>query len=168
MKGPAGFQRLTLFGMNLVLCFFISVIMLWVIQSQNPDAPILTPAAVLLSFVTSFVVGYTWADLVPAFNWGLKIAQATGLIKSKIATHIVLSITLGVVMGVGIAFLCSFITNFGTQGWAGVMAFFTAMLPYILGSAIILVVIFLIPIQAAAKAISGFDPAAAQSPQGPG
>ncbi|MDR0433811.1 MAG: hypothetical protein LBH21_01950 [Gracilibacteraceae bacterium] len=152
--------------MNLVLCFFISVILLWVIQGQNPGAPILTPAAVLLSFVTSFVVGYTWSDLVPAFAWGLKLARALRLEKSRLGTHIVLSATLGVCMGLGIDFLCSFINNFGAQGWAGVIAFFASMAPYIVGSAIVLVLIFLIPVQAAAKAISGFDPAQAPPPPG--
>jgi hypothetical protein len=151
--------------MNLVLCFFISVILLWVMQAQNPEAPILTSAAVLYSFVASFVAGYTWGDLVPAFGWGLKLARALRLDKNRLAAHIVLSVTLGVCMGIGIAFICSFINFFDIEGWAGVMAFFTAMLPYIVGSAIVLVIIFLIPVQAAAKAISGFDPARAPHSQ---
>ena len=53
------------------------------------------------------------------------------------------------------------INNLPTLGWAAVFGSFVASWPLVALSAVVLVIIFLWLAQKIAKAISGFDPAAA-------
>ncbi|MDR1070450.1 MAG: hypothetical protein LBL37_06700 [Gracilibacteraceae bacterium] len=121
------------------------------------DIRVLTPPAYLQMFISSFVVAYTLADLIPAFSWGASLLGALR-VRNKLWAHIILSIELGLVYAVSILFVCSFINNFLTAGMAGVIGFFLSFIPLILPLAMALVVILLIPLRKMAVGISGFDP----------
>ncbi|HWQ76622.1 MAG TPA: hypothetical protein VN441_15045 [Syntrophomonas sp.] len=159
MRGPQGFGRCVNIGMNVVLCLGISLYVLIFMQSQHPGAPILTPPALLQAFVSSFVVGYTMGDIIPAFTWGGKLVAALR-VKNRLAAHFIVSIVLGVCYATSIFLVVSFINNYLTQGMAGVLGFFISLILQIILLAIILVLVFLLPVQRLAKAVSGFDPVA--------
>ncbi|MDR1320395.1 MAG: hypothetical protein LBK56_03070 [Gracilibacteraceae bacterium] len=158
-KGPAGFGRIMNISMNTALCLAISFLILSVMQRQPgmEDIQVLTPAAYLQTFISSFVVAYTLADIIPAFSWGAALLGALR-VRNKLWAHIILSIELGLVYAVSILFVCSFINNFLTSGMAGVIGFFLSFIPLILPLAMVLVVILLVPLRKMAVGISGFDP----------
>jgi hypothetical protein len=146
--------------MNVVMCLGLSIYVLMMLQDRPEFAgvPVFTPIALVQSFVASLVVGYTCGDLIPVFNWGQKLTAVLG-IKNRVGVYIIENIVLGFCFATAITFVLSFINNIVSQGMAGVFGFFVTYVPGIIVTAIILIMVFRIPLSKLAATISGFDPA---------
>ena len=68
-------------------------------------------------------------------------------------------------MVTSISFVCTWINNVQTAGMAGVIASWTMVYPFLIGCGYVVELISLPLAMKVAKAISGFDPAAAPSAQ---
>jgi hypothetical protein len=157
MKNPAGYGKILNLGMNVVMCLGLSIYVLMMLQGQPEFAgvPVFTPIALVQSFVASFVVGYTCGDLLPAFSWGQKLTVVLRM-RNRVGAYIIENIVLGFCFAIAI----SFINNIVSQGMAGVFGFFVAYVPGNIVTAIVLIMVFRIPLSKLATTISGFDPAA--------
>jgi hypothetical protein len=161
MKGPAGYGKILNLGMNVVICLGLSIYVLMMLQGRPEfvGVPVFTPIALVQSFVASFAVGYTCGDLIPAFSWGQKLTVVLRM-RNKVGAYIIENIVLGFCFAITITFVISFINNIVSQGMAGVLGFFVAYVPGIIVVAIVLIMLFRIPLSKLATTISGFDPAA--------
>ena len=154
MKGPVGFGRMVNLVMNIILGLCMSLIML-----NAAGAPML-PELIIEAWFASFCVGYAFGDVIPVASWGPALCGALK-IRAHAAFYIINSIILGLYFGTIILFGNMLINNLPTAGWGAVFGGFVAFWPLVAVSAIILVLIFLWLAQLIAKAVSGFDPAAA-------
>ena len=108
----------------------------------------------------SFCIGYAFGDIIPVASWGPALCAKLNL-HGGIGFYLINSVILGVYFGTIISFGNMLINNLPTLGWAAVFGGFVASWPLVALSAVVLVIIFLWLAQKIAKAISGFDPAAA-------
>ncbi len=160
MKGPQGYALIINVAMNISLGVLITVCFDFTLQAMI-GVQFVTPALVAGTVISSFCVGFTAGTLVPAMPWGMKLA---GLLKVKpggLGMHVCCSVMLGLCMGVCITIGNFLIADLGTSGLAGALSDIAVGLPIIVAYAIVLVLIFLKPVQALAAKISGFDPAKA-------
>ncbi len=160
-KGPAGFGRIVGIVLNTVMCILLSLYVLWVIQNipGNEALPILTPLGFFVCFIESFAIGYIVGDLIPALTWGQKLA---GAIKAKgLVAHFVSVAVLAFVMVTCISFICMFTANVQSLGMAGVIGLWTMIYPVLLIAGYVALLISVPIAIRIAKAVSGFDPAAA-------
>lgn len=164
-KGPGGFGRIVNGIMNLIMCAVLSAYVLFTVQNipGNEALPIFTPLGFFVSWVDSFCVGMFIGDFVPGLAWGNKLADALHA-WGKVARHFISVAVLAFVMITSISFVCTWINNVQVGGMAAVIASWTMVYPFLLVSGYVIELISLPLAMKAAKAISGFDPAAA-SPQ---
>lgn len=164
MKGPQGFALFVNVAMNLVLGIILTIIV-DISLEMRLGIQIITPEVVAGTVLSSFCVGFTAGALVPAMDWGAKIAGALKRKPGSFGFYVCCAATLGVCMGVCITFGNFLIAGLGTKGLAGALADIAFNLPFnlpvIVVSAVVLVIAFLKPVQALAAKVSGFDPAAA-------
>lgn len=159
-KGPQGFGLFINVVMNIILGIVLTVFVDISIEMRL-GVHFMTVEAVVGTFISSFCVGFTAGTLVPAMDWGMKLA---GLFKFKpggMAAYLCCAVTLGLCMGVCITFGNFMIADLGAKGLAGAMADIMFNLPVILVLAVIAVPISLRPVQILAAKVSGFDPAKA-------
>ena len=162
-KGPVGFGKLLSIFMTIIICFTVSVYLMWRVQSTG-GPPVFTFVSVLQSFILSSFVSYTCSELVPVFNWGMKLVGALH-VKNRIGTHVIISVVLGTCFAIMILFMCSLINNMVANGLSGSWDFFIEnFVKGVWGIIIGLVLVFLIPVQKLCAKISGFDPAAVPEP----
>ena len=114
----------------------------------------------LSSRLGSPVSAYAFGDIIPVASWGPALCAKLNL-RGGIGFYLINSVILGVYFGTIISFGNMLINNLPTLGWAAVFGVFVASWPLVALSAVVLVIIFLWLAQKIAKAISGFDPAAA-------
>lgn len=167
-KGPAGFGRIVNGIMNLIMCAILSFYVLYTVQNipGNEALPILTPLGFFVSLVESFCVGMFIGDFVPALGWGQKLAGALH-VRNKVGAHFISVAILAFVMITSISFICTWLNNVQTVGMEGTWASWLMVYPFLLGSGYVVELISLPLAMKAAKAISGFDPAAAPpAPEG--
>ena len=150
MKGPIGFGRVVNIVMNIILGLCMSLVML-----TAAGVPLL-PEIVIEAWFASFCIG----DIIPVASWGPALCAKLNL-RGGIGFYLINSVILGVYFGTIISFGNMLINNLPTLGWAAVFGGFVASWPLVALSAVVLVIIFLWLAQKIAKAISGFDPAAA-------
>lgn len=164
-KGPGGFGRIVNGIMNLIMCAVLSAYVLFTVQNipGNEALPIFTPLGFFVSWVDSFCVGMFIGDFVPGLAWGNKLADVLHA-KGKVDRHFISVAVLAFVMITSISFVCTWINNVQVGGMAAVIASWTMVYPFLLVSGYVIELISLPLAMKAAKAISGFDPAAA-SPQ---
>lgn len=164
-KGPGGFGRIVNGIMNLIMCAVLSAYVLFTVQNipGNEALPIFTPLGFFVSWVDSFCVGMFIGDFVPGLAWGNKLADALHA-TGKVARHFISVAVLAFVMITSISFVCTWMNNVQVGGMAAVIASWTMVYPFLLVSGYVIELISLPLAMKAAKAISGFDPAAA-SPQ---
>ena len=164
-KGPGGFGRIVNGIMNLIMCAVLSAYVLFTVQNipGNEALPIFTPLGFFVSWVDSFCVGMFIGDFVPGLAWGNKLADALHA-KGKAARHFISVAVLAFGMITSISFVCTWINNVQVGGMAAVIASWRMVYPFLLVSGYVIELISLPLAMKAAKAISGFDPAAA-SPQ---
>ena len=144
MKGPIGFGRVVNIVMNIILGLCMSLVML-----TAAGVPLL-PEIVIEAWFASFCIGYAFGDIIPVASWGPALCAKLNLHGG-----------IGLYFGTIISFGNMLINNLPTLGWAAVFGGFVASWPLVALSAVVLVIIFLWLAQKIAKAISGFDPAAA-------
>ena len=154
MKGPIGFGRMVNLVMNILMGISISLVVL-----ISVHAP-LTPDVVVQSWFCSFIIGYTFGDLIPIASLGPAICGKLG-IRGGAGFYIINSICLAIYFGTVILFGMSIINNLATAGWGAVFGFFAMMWPIVAIAAIIFVLAYLWLAQLIAKGVSGFDPAKA-------
>ena len=164
MKGPIGFGRVVNIVMNIILGLCMSLVML-----TAAGVPLL-PEIVIEAWFASFCIGYAFGDIIPVASWGPALCAKLNL-RGGIGFYLINSVILGVYFGTIISFGNMLINNLPTLGWAAVFGSFVASWPLVALSAVVLVntlfymtvlvIIFLWLAQKIAKAISGFDPAAA-------
>lgn len=154
MKGPIGFGRVVNIVMNIILGLCMSLVML-----TAAGVPLL-PEIVIEAWFASFCIGYSFGDIIPVASWGPALCAKLNL-RGGIGFYLINSVILGVYFGTIISFGNMLINNLPTLGWAAVFGGFVASWPLVALSAVVLVIIFLWLAQKIAKAISGFDPAAA-------
>ncbi len=164
-KGPAGFGRIVNALMNLIMCAVLSAYVLWSVQNVpgNEGLPIFTPIAFFVSWVDSFCVGMFIGDFVPGLAWGNKLADALH-VKNKVGRHFVSVLVLAFVMITSISFICTWINNVAAGGMAAVVQSWLMVYPFLLCSGYVVELVSLPICMKAARAISGFDPAAAPAP----
>jgi hypothetical protein len=145
--------------MNLVIGLTISLVVLGGMQAEsaNSGLAILTPAAVVQTALLSFFVGFCFTDLVPALDWGMRLATLLRL-RNYLAVHIVRSAVLGLCMASAITFFCSLINNLAGDGMVGVFGFFLAWYPKIIGLAVLCIFVLFVPCSRLAARVSGFNP----------
>lgn len=160
MKGPQGFALFINVAMNLVLGIILTIIV-DISLEMRLGIQLITPEVVAGTVLSSFCVGFTAGTLVPAMEWGAKIAGALKRKPGSFGFYVCCAATLGVCMGVCITFGNFLIAGLGTKGLAGALADIAFNLPVIVVSAVVLVIALLKPVQALAAKVSGFDPAAA-------
>lgn len=158
MKGPEGYALVMNVGMNIVLGVIVSIAVLLYMGTMAPVP--LTANAIIGSAVSSFAIGFTVGTLLPIMDWAFAIIHALR-VKNAFVQHLVISATLGLVMGFFITCGNAIISQLTAGGWAAVGGFIANFLGFILVCAIVLVIVFLKPVQMLASAISGFDPAKA-------
>ena len=78
--------------------------------------------------------------------------------------YLIIACTLGACMGVCITCGNAIISQIGMGGWPAVGGFIANFIGFIVLCAVVLVIVFLKPVQIMAAKISGFDPAAAMRP----
>lgn len=154
-KGPAGFQRIVYIVMNVVIGVVVTLCLNLLVTHE----PIVF-AGFLQSVVLSFFIGYCASDLVPAMAWGQKLAAKLGLV-GGVGAHFVSSAVLAFFMGTIILFFCAFINVFAAAGMLAVLGFFASAYGVVLLAAYASILVFLPIGMKIARAISGFDPAAA-------
>lgn len=160
-KGPQGFALFVNIAMNIVLGIILTVFV-YISIEMRLGIQFMTLEAVVGTFISSFCVGFTAGTLVPAMDWGMKIA---GLFKFKpggVGFYLCCAVMLGLCMGVCITFGNFLIADLGTKGLSGAMSDIAFNLPVIIILAVIAVPIFLRPVQILGAKISGFYPSAAQ------
>ena len=170
-KGPAGYGRIMNIIMNLVLCSCFSAYALWVAQNvpANAGQPIFTPLGWLVSFVMSFAIGMTVADLIPSYIWGYRLAQRIGLKGWGAYALAVLVVTFFMVTIM--SFLCTWINNVQRIGLIPVLMSFLSTYPIMFVGGYVIEFIIMKPSMKIATAISGFNGQAALEaggPMGPG
>ncbi len=158
MKGPAGYASIVNIGMNIILGALISCIVLWYMGTLMPVP--FTAEGVIGSTVSSFFVGFCVGTLLPIMDWAFAIGRALH-VKSGAIQYVICSATLGICMGVCICVGNAIISQISMGGWGAVGAFIAGYLWLIVISAIVLVLVFLKPVQKLAEKISGFNPAQA-------
>ncbi len=166
LKGPAGFGLIMNVTMNLILGLVLSVVVLTIMQGVpgNEEIPIFTPISYLVAVIQATIVGVFVGDLLPALQWGQKLAGSLH-VKNKIGVHFITSFVLAFVMATSITFICMFLNNFQTGGIEMVVsAWFLIWLPALI-CAYPLVLITLPLIMKMASSISGFNPAVDHSPE---
>lgn len=151
MKGPAGFAIILNALMNVLLGVGIGLIVLG-IQGA------ITPLALFNSLLCSFVSGFTIGSLIPCMTWAQAIARV--LHAKGAVSYVITAAFLGAFMGLFIGLVSGYI-SVSAMGFGAVLGFYSMFLPVIIGSAAVLVVIFLAPMQKIAASISGFDPTSA-------
>ena len=158
MKGPAGFGKIMNIMMNLILSVVIGLVVMSLLQKAG--LAVLTPLTLFTSCVTTFVTGYTIADLVPTLSWANAISRA--LHAGKAASYVISCVIMGVVLGALICLVSGYIMNMSAGGWAAVTSFWSSFIVLIMCVATGVVLIIFAPVTKMAVAISGFDPAGAQ------
>lgn len=159
-KGPAGFSKIMSIIMTIIICFTVSLYLMYRVQ-QLGIAPVYHPINVLQATIVSCFVSYAVAELVPAADWAGKLIAALH-IKNRVVAHLIMSFILGTCFAFLILFICAIINNIVAVGIGGAWSFF--IFHFLRGVwAIVfgLVLVFLIPVQAFAVKVSGFDPTAA-------
>lgn len=162
MKGPAWYGRIVNCFMNILMCALLATYVLYTVQHLpgNEQLPILTPLSWFVSFIDSFFVGMFIGDWIPGYALGCKLA---GSLKLKGFLHHMVSVfVLAFIMITSISFICTYIANVQNIGMAGVIGTWTMVYPALLGIGYVLQLVTLPLGFKLAKAISGFDPAAAQ------
>lgn len=169
LKGPAGFGLIMNVTMNLILGLVLSVVVLSIIQGipGNEELPIFTPISYFVAVIQATIVGVFVGDLLPALQWGQKLAGAFH-IKNKIGAHFITSLVLAFVMATCITFICMFLNNFQTGGMGMVVGAWLMIYPPALICAYPLVLISLPFVMKMAVSISGFNPAVDPAPEMPG
>lgn len=165
LKGPAGFGLMMNVTMNLILGLVLTAVILMTIQNLpgNEALPILTPASYFAGVVQAAIVGVFVGDLLPALQWGQKLAGALH-VKNKVGAHFIASLVLAFVMATCISFICMFLNNFQTGGIGMVVGMWLMIYPIALVCAYPIVLITLPLVMKAAVSISDFDPAKAHAP----
>ncbi len=102
MINQARFGTIINLFLNIILCVSLSCYVL----SHNG---LLTLETFIVSFVSSFCIGYTIGDLVPGKMWGDKVAAALGLRANSLVAHFVSTILLAFVMVTSISFLANLV-----------------------------------------------------------
>lgn len=153
-KGQAGFQRVIYIAMNVV----IGVVLSACITIFVMGAPI-TVEGLAPSVVTSFFIGYTVSDLVPALDWGYALAEKLGA-KGRVAVHLISSAVLAFFMGTLILLFMAFLNVFAQGGMAGVVSFFASAYGLVLVAAYACILAFLPLVMKLAGAVTGFRPGA--------
>ena len=157
MKGPQGYATIVNIAMNILLGLLISIAVLLYMGTFMPVP--LTAEAVIGSTVSSFSVG----TLLPIMDWAFAIIGALK-VKNGFVQYLIIACTLGVCMGVCITCGNAIISQIGMGGWPAVGGFIANFIGFIVLCAVVLVIVFLKPVQIMAAKISGFDPAAAMRP----
>lgn len=75
-KGLNGFGRLMNIFMCAAMCVVLCIIIPFVVEANLGVQGALNPASFLQSFVLSFCIAYPFGDLLPAVNWGGKLAAS--------------------------------------------------------------------------------------------
>lgn len=154
MKGPIGFGRMVNLVMNIIVGLAVSLVVLVCVHAP------LIPNIIVQSWFCSFVIGYSFGDLIPIASLGPAICRKAG-IRGGAGNYIISSVCLGLYFGTVILFGMSIINNLSTAGWIAVFGFFGQMWLIVAVSAVVFVLVFLWLAQAIAKGVSGFDPAQA-------
>ena len=144
-------------GMNIVLGVLITICFDFTLQAMI-GVPFVTPEVVIGTIISSFCVGFTAGTLVPAMDWGMKLAGALKVKPGGIGMHICCSVMLGLCMGVCITIGNFLIADLGSKGLGGAVADITMAMPIIVAYAIVFVLIFLKPVKILGAKVSGFDP----------
>lgn len=137
--------------MNLVLGAFISLILFYVAGIPIAPEPFIT------SLFLSFVIGYTAGDLGPVTGWSMGLINILH-IKNAFVKYFITAIVFGLFFGTIILFGNSLVTNLSSGGWMAVFDFFLSYIGIVIGSAIVLILVFLKLIQKVAAIICGFNP----------
>lgn len=154
MKGPLGFGKMVNILMNLFVGFLVSIVVVVTI-----GAPLL-PNIVLQSWFCSFIIGYTFGDLVPIASLGPSICRKAG-IRARGGVYVISSLCLGIYFGTVILLGMSIINNLSTAGWGAVFGFFGSMWIIVVVAAVVSVLLVFWLAQIIARGVSGFDPAKA-------
>lgn len=161
MKGPQGYATIVNIAMNILLGLLISIAVLLYMGTFMPVP--LTAEAVIGSTVSSFFVGFTVGTLLPIMDWAFAIIGALK-VKNGFVQYLIIACTLGACMGVCITCGNAIISQISMGGWPAVGGFIANFIGFIVLCAVVLVIVFLKPVQIMAAKISGFDPAAAMRP----
>lgn len=113
----------------------------------------LSPMAFIQSFIMSLAVGYFVGDLLPAVEWGNKLADVVAG-KNAFMRHLVSSVVLGFCLVIAISLICQFI-SFGTK----MLPIWLLCIPYFLVFGTLAIFIFVPIITKLAIILTGFDPA---------
>ena len=158
MKGPQGFEELMNIFMNLAMGIIITLAINICISMQL-GMNIMTVEAVVVSWVTSFLIGYCAGELGNPMGWALALA---GKLRAKgFGTWVIQALVLGTYFGMIILLGNMLISNLATGGVAAWLGGFAQWALFVEISAIIAVFVIIKPIMALSAAISGFNPAAA-------
>lgn len=156
-KGPGGFGRIVNIIMNVFMCAAFSTFMLWTMQQRVGDmAQIFTPTGWILSFITSFGIGFTTADLIPVFKAGSFVANKLHLkgVPAYFVTVLVIDLIITTIMG----FLMTMINSAERIGFMGAFMNWLGLWPASLLIGFIVQLIVMKPAMTFAKNVSGFDP----------
>ncbi len=157
MKSAQNYATFVNIVMNILLGLVISIAVLIYMGTILPVP--FSVDAVIGSTVSSFFVGFTVGTLLPIMDWAFAIIKAFK-VKSSFIQYLITAVTLGVCMGGCITCGNAIISQIGIGGWAAVGGFIAGFLWFIVLCAIVLVVLFLKPVQIIASKVTGFDPAA--------
>lgn len=164
-KGPGGFGRIVNIIMNIFMCATFSFFMLWSMQQRAGDmAQILTPLGFVVSFIISFGIGFTTADLIPVFAAGSSVARKFNL--KGAAAYFVTVVIIDLITTTIISFFMCFINMMERAGFMGTLMTWIQLYPIMLLLGLIVQLIVMKPAMAFAKAATGFDPENPMPPMG--
>ncbi len=162
-KGLNGFGRLMNIFMCAAMCVVLCIIIPFVVEANLGVQGALNPASFLQSFVLSFCIAYPFGDLLPAVNWGGKLAASLHV--KGVGAYLIQCLVTALVLITCIAFVVSFVNNFLVSGMEGTIGFFLMIYPAALIGGFVAIVVFLGLFMKLATRLSGFDPAAAMAAQ---
>lgn len=160
-KGPQGFGEWMNIWMNIAMGIIITLAINIAVCMQV-GMNVITPEAVIASWVSSFVIGYTAGSIGDPMGWALKIA---GAIKANgFVTWIIQAIVLGTYFGMLI--LCgNMLINNLSDGIGAFLGGFATWAGFVEIAAIIAVFVIVKPFMALSAVLSGFNPAKAEKAQ---
>lgn len=159
-SGPGGFGRINNIFLN--VCIGVVATLAVVLSLQSMGLMPLTPATFAQFFVTSFVVGYAWGDILNPAGIAAKVAGKT----TGIVNYVITCLVIGLIMGAVVLFFCVFIGNFATGGWEAVGGAFMLCIPVVWIAVIVLLIIVMRPLMMVSAKLSGFDPTGAMASAG--
>ena len=162
ITGPAGFGECMNIFMNIAMGIIITLA-INICVCMQVGMNIMTPEAVIASWFSSFVIGYTAGELGDPMGWAMKLAakvKAGGFV-----TWVIQAVVLGTYFGMIILAGNMLVNNLAAGGVAAWLGGFATWAVFVEICAVIAVFVIIKPCMALSASVSGFNPAQAEASQ---